>query len=101
MNGLIHYEFEWNPRKATQNLQKHGVSFERAATVFLDPQAISVYDSVHSESEDRWITLGSNKRGTLIVVCHTFREVGASNAIVRIISSRRATTTERKQYKQL
>jgi len=101
MNGLIHYEFEWDPQKATQNLRKHGVSFERAATVFLDPQAISVYDSVHSESEDRWITLGRDKRGVLLVVCHTFHEMDASNAVVRVVSCRKATKTERKQHKQL
>ena len=100
MNGLVRYEFEWFPQKATQNLRKHGVSFERAATVFLDPQALSVYDSIHSEYEDRWITLGSDKRGALLVVCHTFREVGASNAVVRVISSRKATKAERKQYEQ-
>ena len=100
MNSPIRFDFEWDPEKAAQNLRKHRVSFEQAATVFLDPQALSVYDSQHSENEDRWITLGSDKRGALLVVCHTFREVGASNAVVRVISSRKATKAERKQYEQ-
>jgi uncharacterized protein len=100
MNGSVRYDFEWDPGKAAQNQRKHRVSFEQAATVFLDQQALSVYDSEHSENEDRWITLGSDKQGALLVVCHTFREIGASNAVVRLISSRKATKAERKQYER-
>ena len=55
----MRYEFDWDPVKARQNLQKHGVSFERAARIFLDPFSISIFDEKHSESEDRWITIGS------------------------------------------
>jgi len=98
MNGGNRYDFEWDPQKAKQNVRKHGISFERAATVFLDPDALSVFDVRHGEHEDRWITLGMDRQGVLIVVCHTFREVGGSVASIRIISSRRATAAERKQY---
>jgi uncharacterized protein len=98
MNGLVRYDFEWDALKATQNLRKHGISFARAATVFLDPEALSVYDTEHSENEDRWVTVGRDNHGALLVVCHTFREVDASNAVVRIITSRKATVVERKQY---
>ena len=52
------YIFEWDPDKAQQNKKKHGISFEQAATVFTDPNAISLYDTGHSKDEDRWITLG-------------------------------------------
>jgi len=55
----MEYKFDWDPVKARQNLQKHGVSFERAARVFIDPFAISVFDEKHSEDEDCWITIGS------------------------------------------
>jgi len=63
MNGGLRYDFEWDPQKAKQNLRKHRVSFERAATIFLDPDALTLFDAEHSETEDRWITLGiDNKR---------------------------------------
>jgi hypothetical protein len=66
------YEFDWDPVKARQNLQKHGVSFERAARIFLDPFAISIFDDDHSESEDRWITIGVEANEVLLIVIHTF-----------------------------
>ncbi len=58
MYKLFQFQFEWNPTKAQQNTNKHGITFERAATVFLDPEALSKFDRAHSEDEDRWITLG-------------------------------------------
>jgi uncharacterized DUF497 family protein len=54
----INYNFEWDPKKAHSNKDKHGVSFEEAATVFLDPMAMTIYDPDHGEIEDRWITIG-------------------------------------------
>ena len=98
MNGGHGYDFVWDPAKAKQNLQKHGVSFERAASVFLDPNALTVFDTEHSGDEDRWITLGVDKQGVTLVVCHTFREMDEQTASVRIITSRKATKIERKQY---
>lgn len=62
------YEFEWDPEKARANQHKHGVPFEEAATVFLDPRAVSLYDEEHSEQEDRWITLGFASTGRILVV---------------------------------
>ena len=53
----MRYEFDWDPAKARQNIQKHGISFERAARVFLDPFAISIFDEHHSGNEDRWATI--------------------------------------------
>lgn len=100
MNGGHRYDFEWDPAKAKQNLRKHGVSFERAATVFLDPHALSIFDPGHSAGEERWITLGKDRQGVMLVVSHTFREVDEPTASVRIITSRRATKAERKQYEQ-
>jgi uncharacterized DUF497 family protein len=93
----MNYNFEWDPGKAKINKEKHGISFEEAATVFLDPLAATIYDPDHSESENRWITLGISQNGKLLVTCHTFRTENESR-IVRIFSSRKATKTEKKQY---
>jgi uncharacterized DUF497 family protein len=92
------YEFEWDPGKARANHRKHGVPFEEAATVFLDPRALSVYDEEHSQQEDRWITLGFSSTGRILVVSHTFQTIGADRCRVRIIMSRRASRRERGQY---
>jgi len=66
MPNLFEYQFEWDPIKAHQNARKHGVTFERAATVFLDPQALSGFDEEHSQEEDRWITLGLGPHRDLV-----------------------------------
>jgi uncharacterized DUF497 family protein len=91
------YDFDWDIIKAMANWQKHGLSFEAAATVFRDPLALSRYDVEHSQSEERWITLGLAVTGQLVVVVHTFEEQ-AQEARIRIISARYATAHERRQY---
>ena len=96
----MQYNFEWDPEKAKINKNKHKVNFEHAATIFKDPRAISIYDSGHSENEDRWITMGLSSNGTLLIVNHTYKQVDDKTAIVRIISSRKATKQERKQYEE-
>jgi len=68
----MNYNFEWDPRKARSNYGKHGIRFEEAATVFRDPRALTIFDTDHSEHEDRWITMGISKKGRLLIVCHTF-----------------------------
>lgn len=92
------YRFAWDIAKASANRRKHGVSFELAATVFRDPLALSRYDDEHSEGEERWLTLGEVENGQLLVVSHTFEEISAQEARVRIISAREATAHEREQY---
>lgn len=99
MNGGHQYDFEWDAAKAKQNLRKHGVSFERAATVFLDANALSIFDAEHSANEDRWITLGLDTQNVMLVVSHTFREVDERTASIRIITSRKATKAEQQQCK--
>lgn len=59
----INYNFEWDPGKAHDNLGKHDVSFDEAATVFRDSKALSIFDPDHSENEDRWITMGISEKG--------------------------------------
>ncbi|MBI1883535.1 MAG: BrnT family toxin [Chlamydiae bacterium] len=61
-------------------------------------RALSRFDPDHSQEEDRWITLGIDQNGILLVVCHAFHETGSHNAYIRIISARKATKTEIKQY---
>ncbi len=94
------YAFEWDPAKAAESLAKHRVAFESAATVFRDPLALTVYDSEHSEVEERWATMGLGEDGKLLVVIHTFVETSATSATVRIISAREATRRERENYEQ-
>jgi uncharacterized protein len=91
------YQFDWDINKAMANWRKHGMSFEAAATVFRDPLALSRYDAEHSQSEERWITLGKAETGQLVVVVHTFEEL-PDGALVRIISARYSTARERRQY---
>ena len=68
------FQFEWDPAKARQNVRKHRVTFERGATVFKDANALSVFDDQHSEEEERWITLGLDETGMLLVLSHTYHE---------------------------
>lgn len=69
-------------------------------TVMLDPLAMTVFDTEHSQDEDRWVSVGRSSAGALLLVVHTFVGTGTSNALVRIISARAATRSERQQYEQ-
>lgn len=96
----MRYSFTWDPWKARENLQDHKISFERAATVFRDPQALSIFDVDHSQEEDRWLTLGIDRVGSVLVVVHTFHQVDESLCNIRIISARHATRSEARQYQE-
>ncbi len=87
--------FDWDSKKEEANRRKHDVSFDEAATVFLDSYAVSGLDPDHSSAEERYITFGCSKLGRLLAVCHTYRP-GA----IRIISARRMTRGERKLYEE-
>lgn len=87
--------FEWDENKARQNIRKHGVSFEEASTVFADTLARTIYDPLHSDEEDRFITLGESQRRRLLVVVFTDR-----GDRIRIISARVATRRERRDYEE-
>ena len=94
----LQLEFTWDPAKAASNVTKHGVAFAQGATVFADALALTVFDAVHSEFEERWFTLGMSSEGKLLAVSHTYTATGASSARVRMISARAATRNERRQY---
>ncbi|MDP2793938.1 MAG: BrnT family toxin [Sulfurisoma sp.] len=63
MSQGIVFDFEWDPAKAASNLQKHGVTFDMAATIFLDPLALTVFDAAHGQAEERWLTIGMARSG--------------------------------------
>jgi uncharacterized DUF497 family protein len=88
-------EFEWDPVKAKLNLKEHGVSFDEATTVFRNTLSITISDPDHSDSEDRFIDIGMSHRMQLLVVSYTERKDK-----IRIISARRATGAERKNYEE-
>jgi len=94
----VNYNFEWDPIKARENLKKHGIGFDEAATIFRDSKALSIFDADHSESDDRWITMGISEKGRLLIVSHTFREKSVEEVTIRIISSRKATKKETRKY---
>ena len=87
--------FEWDERKNTQNKRKHGVSFEEAEAVFLDDRALLLDDPDHSGREERLVLLGVSDALRMLVVCHCYR---ASGHVIRLISARKATATERESY---
>jgi uncharacterized protein len=89
--------FEWDPRKSRANKAKHGVSFEEARTAFLDDNARVIRDEEHSIQEDRFILLGLSVELRVLVVSHCYRE---SDSLIRIISARRATPSERREYER-
>lgn len=86
---------EWDPVKARINLRKHGVTFEEASTVFTDPLSSTIFDPLHSATEDRFIIIGQSTRRRLLVVVHTDR-----GNTIRIISARVANAHERKTYEE-
>ena len=88
-------QFEWDDNKNLINIKKHGVSFEEAQTVFYDPDALVIHDEDHSEDEDRFLILGISLNQHILVVCHCYR---SDDEIIRIISARKATKSETRQY---
>jgi uncharacterized protein len=88
-------DFEWDAAKAVENFAKHGVSFEEATTALRDPLSATGLDPDHSLGEERFVTFGVSAHGRLLVVAHTDRD-----DIIRIISAREATRSERKIYEE-
>ena len=93
--NMLH--FEWDPQKDLTNQKKHGVPFAEASTVFEDVNALVINDPEHSENEERFVILGFSLQANLLVVCHCYR---ASESVIRIISARKATKNESRQYNE-
>ena len=98
MYRAFEYHFEWDPAKARKNLRKHRIAFERAATIFGDPKALSRFDDERGRLEERWVTMGIDRNGIILVVVHAFREELGEGARVRLISARKAIKNQMKQY---
>jgi uncharacterized DUF497 family protein len=88
-------DFEWDEEKARANLEKHGVSFAEAQTVFGDPLYVDFHDPEHSADERRYIIIGESQQGRLLAVSYTER-----GEVIRLISSREITSSERKDYEE-
>lgn len=95
----VRYEFDWDPDKAARNLAKHRVTFEDALTIFLDPLALTIPDERGVE-EERWITIGVSRATNVLLVVHTYVEVSHDRIYVRLISARKPTKREKRQYEQ-
>jgi uncharacterized DUF497 family protein len=89
------YHFDWDENKNRINLEKHGITFEEASTVFFDDRAILFDDPEHSMDEDRFLLLGMSETAKVCIVCHCYRE---SDTVIRIISARQATRKEEERY---
>ena len=89
--------FEWDPTKALSNVNKHGITFEEAKTVFDDDFARLLHDPDHSEEEERFILLGMSYTLKILTVVHCYRD---QDGTIRIISARESTTNEARQYKE-
>jgi uncharacterized DUF497 family protein len=86
-------DVEWDPKKAASNLKRHGVSFEEAATVLLDPNALAQPDE-DSTSEERWVLIGMSSKPRLITLIYTLRSADR----IRLLSARKATRKEANYY---
>ena len=87
--------FEWNRDKNLSNIEKHGISFKEAALTFFDPNAATINDTAHSQDEERFLLIGLSEKYRLLTVCHCYRD---NEAIIRIISARKATKQEENKY---
>lgn len=87
--------FEWDENKNNKNIEKHHINFNEAATVFLDENALIIEDDSHSDNEERFIIVGMSLNANLLIVCHCYRNDGN---VIRIISARKATKNESRQY---
>lgn len=96
----MRFEFDWDPAKAESNRRKHGVAFEDAMGVFADPLALSRPDEESGQGEERWVTIGRNPASNLLLVVHTYIELSADRAAIRIISARQPTRREVRQYEE-
>lgn len=94
----MQFEFDWDPFKADSNRQKHGVAFEEAMGIFNDPLALSLLDNESGGREERWVSMGRNAANQLLLVVHTYTELSANRAAIRIISARRPTRREISSY---
>jgi uncharacterized protein len=95
----MQFDFEWDPAKARSNLIKNKISFERAAEIFLDPLAVSIYDNKRSLQEDRWITMGKDRADKVLLVIHTFLEQQKTSVLFASFQRARQQRMKRRNMK--
>jgi len=94
------FQFEWDEIKFAANLRKHAVSFELACTVFNDPRLVTIADQEHSDGEERWISIGWASSGAMLTIVYLWGESDPAITKIRLISARKATQTEIRNYKE-
>jgi uncharacterized DUF497 family protein len=99
VNGRL-FQFEWDEAKAEANQRKHGITLKLAASVFYDPRLLSIADLEHSGTEERWFSIGIASNGVLLAVVYVWSEADPAAIKVRLISARRATQVEYRQYEE-
>ncbi|MEP7365322.1 MAG: BrnT family toxin [Acidobacteriota bacterium] len=92
------FQFEWDEAKAAVNLRKHGIPFELASSIFGDPRILTLADTTHSESEGRWFSIGLASNGVPMSIVYLWTDTGAGLTKIRLITARRATSTEIRYY---
>lgn len=97
MNGRP-FQFEWDEPKADANARKHGITFELAPFIFYDPSILTVADLEHSETEERWFSIGMGSNGVLLSVVYLWSDADPAAIKIRLISARKATQAERLRY---
>jgi uncharacterized DUF497 family protein len=90
--------FEWDEVKAAANVRKQGITFELASTIFRDPRLLTVADLEHSETEERWFSIGLASNGAILSIVYLWSESFAASTEIRLISARQATPTEIRRY---
>ena len=92
------FQFEWDEAKAGANARKHGVTFEAASTVFRDPQLLTVADLEHSDTEERWFSIGWASNGTILSIVYLWLDSDPETTKIRLVSAREATQAEIRRY---
>jgi uncharacterized DUF497 family protein len=94
------FQFEWDEVKADANARKHGVTFEQASTVFHDSRLLTVADLEHSDSEERWSSIGCARNGVMLSVVYLWSDADPAATNIRLISARKSTQAESQQYQE-
>ena len=98
--GGPQFQFEWDEAKANANVRKHGVAFELARTIFNDQRLLTVADLEHSETEERWFSIGCASSGAMLSVVYVWSDADPATTKIRLISARKATQTEIRYYQE-
>ena len=94
------FQFDWDEVKADANARKHGVTFELASTVFHDPRLLTVADLEHSDTEERWFSVGCASNGAVLSVVYLWSAADPAATNIRLISARNSTPAESRQYQE-